>query len=175
MSARLPTHVWYLALASPDGLRPARDPGPDVVVARADVPVGALNAFFYAEVGREFHWIDRLVWSRERWQAYAARPELETWLVSDRGTPAGYAELEAQPNGAQHVAMFGLLEGMRGRGLGGHLLTRVVQRGWKRGATEVTLNTCELDGEHALAHYRARGFEVVREADEMRGRLRTPD
>jgi hypothetical protein len=34
----------------------------------------------------------------------------------------------------------------------------------------VTLNTCELDGPYALDHYRARGFEVIRERMELRAR-----
>jgi GNAT superfamily N-acetyltransferase len=158
-------------MASRDALRPARDPGPGVVVARAEIPVGALNAFFYAEAGREHHWVDRLGWPPGRWQAYAERPEVETWLVSDRGTPAGYAELETQPGGTvQDVAFFGVLAPLRGRGLGGHLLSEVVARAWARGAERVTVNTCELDGPHALGHYRARGFEIVREATESRGR-----
>lgn len=49
------------------------------------------------------------------------------------------------------------------------LLTRAVERAWERGAAVVTVNTCELDGPHALEHYRARGFGVVREAEELRG------
>lgn len=156
-------------MGSPDDLRPpARPPGPGVVCARAEVPLGALNAFFYREVGAEHHWVDRLGWSAERWHAYAARPELETWLVHERGTPAGYAELETRG----HVAMFGILPGMQGRGLGGLLLTAVVRRAWALGPTRpVTLDTCELDSPTALANYRARGFEVARVAVEPRGRM----
>ena len=172
MSSRLPTRVWYLEMGSPAELRPARHPGTETVVARAEVPLGALNAFFYAEVGREHHWVDRLHWEADRWQAYAERPELETWLLWHRGTPAGYAELEDRPDpGVLDIGFFGLLAPFRGQGLGGHLLASVVERAWARGADRVTLNTCELDGAHALAHYRARGFRVVREAVEARGRL----
>jgi ribosomal protein S18 acetylase RimI-like enzyme len=169
---RLPTRVWHLVLPSPDALRPARDPGPQVTVVRAELPVGALNRYFYEEVGRPHHWVDRLSWSPDRWQAYAERPELETWIVYDRGTPLGYAELEARADGSQRVNFFGLVEAGQGRGLGGHLLTEVARRGWARGARQVELDTCELDGPHALANYRARGFEVRREAVEPRGRRR---
>ena len=167
---REPTRVWHLAMPSPGALRPARDPGPGVTVMRAEVPLGAFNRFFYVEVGRDHHWVDRLPWTPEQWHAYAARPALETWVVYDRGTPGGYAELEAKPGGEQRVNFFGLLPAMQGRGLGGHLLTEVVRRGWARGAQTVGLDTCELDGPHALANYRARGFEVLREGVEPRGR-----
>jgi ribosomal protein S18 acetylase RimI-like enzyme len=154
-----PTRVWYLAL---DELRPAREPGPEAAVVRAEVPLGALNRFFYVEVGRDFHWVDRLGWTAGHWQAHAERTE--TWLLLDRGTPAGYAELEGPA-----ILMLGLLEPFRGRGLGGHLLTAVARRAQEHGGT-VTVDTCELDGPHALRAYEARGFRVVREAVEPRGR-----
>ena len=162
---RSPTAVWYLEMRSPEALRPS---ALEADVRLAEVPFGALNRFFYVEVGRDFHWVDRLGWTPERWQAWAE--SVETWLVYDRGTPAGYAELRPCPDTSMDVAFLGLLEPFRGRGLGGALLTRAVQRAWQLGAGWVTLNTCELDGPHAMANYRARGFEVVREAVEPRGR-----
>lgn len=168
---RAPTRVFYLEMAEPAALRPARDPGPGVSVTLAAVPLGALNAFFYAEVGREHHWVDRADWTRERWQAAAER--VETWLVVDRGTPAGYAELGPRADGRGiEVEYFGILPPFQGRGLGGHLLTHVAARAWERvdGPGIVGVNTCELDGPSALASYRARGFEVVREAVEDRWR-----
>jgi GNAT superfamily N-acetyltransferase len=160
----LPTRVWYLELGE---LRPARAPLPaGAGIARAEVPFGPLNRFFYEEVGRDLHWVDRLGLAPERWQAWAE--QVETWLVWDRGTPAGFAELARHP-GRVDIATFGLLAPFRGRGLGGALLTRVTQRGLEL-ADRVTVNTCELDGPHARAHYEARGFELVREEVEERGR-----
>ena len=165
MTTRHPTRVWYLEMASAGDLR--RRDGPGTVI-RSGVPLGALNRFFYAEVGRDFHWIDRLGWTAEDWQAWAERTEL--WLVHDRGTPAGYAELEPRGDGSVDVAFFGVLAPFRGRGLGGQLLTRAVERAWELGPERVTVNTCELDGLYARAHYERRGFTVVREAVEQRGR-----
>ena len=159
-----PTRVWYLEMASPAELRPARPAD----VMRAAVPLGALNRFFYLEVGRDFHWVDRLGWTAEQWQAWAERTEL--WLVHDRGTPAGYAEIEPGADGTVDVAFFGILAPFRGRGLGGALLSRVVARAWELGPERVTVNTCELDGPYARAHYEARGFTLVREVVEERRR-----
>jgi GNAT superfamily N-acetyltransferase len=163
---RRPTRVWHLELAE---LRPARGAA-DADVRLAAVPYGPLNAFFYVEVGREFHWVDRLGWTSERWQAWAETAE--TWIVYDRGTPAGYAELRERDGGrAQEIAFFGLLAPFRGHGLGGALLTRVTERALELGGGGIVrLDTCELDGEHALVNYRARGFEVVSETVEPRGR-----
>ncbi|HEX8086202.1 MAG TPA: GNAT family N-acetyltransferase [Solirubrobacteraceae bacterium] len=162
---RVTVPVWYLEMASPADLVPRSGPGE---VRRAAVPLGALNRFFYEEIGRDFDWVDRLAWAGEQWQAWAERTEL--WIVHDRGTPAGYAELEPRPDGSVDVAFFGILQAFRGRGLGGQLLARAVQRAWELGPDRVTVNTCALDGPYARAHYEARGFRVVREVVEERGK-----
>jgi GNAT superfamily N-acetyltransferase len=159
---RLPTRVWHLEL---EALRPSRA---TARVERAEVPYGPLNRFFYLEVGRDFHWVDRLGWSARRWQAWAEH--VETWLLVERGTPGGYAELRPDAGGSVELSFFGLLEPFRGRGLGGALLTRAVERAVELGNGRVTVQTCELDGSHALANYRARGFAIARETVELRAR-----
>lgn len=164
---REPAQVFYLAMRDASALRPA--PAPEgALVVRAEVAVGALNRFFYEEVGRDFDWVDRTGWDEATWQAWAE--EVETWLLLWRGTPAGYAELRAGDDASVDVASFGLLTPFRGRGLGAHLLTQVVARAWELGAGPVTVDTCELDGPYARRHYEARGFTLVREAKEPRGR-----
>jgi GNAT superfamily N-acetyltransferase len=164
---REPTRVWYLEMHAPDALRPARAAA-GIEVVHAALPLGALNRFFYEEVGRAHHWIDLLTWPAASWQSFAE--QVETWIAWDRGTPAGYAELKPDGAGAIDIAHFGVLPSFHGRGIGGHLLTEVIRRAWALGPNKVTLNTCELDGERALPNYLARGFEVVREAIEQRGR-----
>jgi ribosomal protein S18 acetylase RimI-like enzyme len=163
-----PVRVWYLEQHSPERLNPARDPGPHVDVRLAEVPLGALHRFFYLEIGREHHWTDRLAWDDTAWQAYAERHGLELWIAYERGTPAGYCELQAERSGAMHLAYFGILPGMQGRGLGGWLLTAAIRRGWERDARRVTVNTCDLDAPSALPNYRNRGFAVVSERIEFR-------
>ena len=160
----IPTRIWYLEMASRGDLRAKPL---EVDARRSAVPLGALNAFFYREIGRDFHWMERLGWTPDRWQAWAERTEL--WILYVAGTPAGYAELN--PRGETvDLAFFGLLEPFRGRGLGGAFLSRVVERMWELGPQRITVNTCELDGPYARAHYEARGFRVVREALEQRPR-----
>jgi GNAT superfamily N-acetyltransferase len=164
---REPTRVWYLELHAPGALRPARAPA-GIEVVQAELPLGSLNRFFYEEVGREHHWVDLLTWPAASWQAFAET--VETWIAWDRGTPVGYAELKPDGAGAIDIPHFGLLPPFHGRGIGGHLLTEVTRRAWALGPDKVTLNTCELDGERALPNYLARGYEVVREVVEQRGR-----
>lgn len=164
---RAPTRVWYLEMRERSQLKPARAVE-QVVAAHAEVPVGALSRFFYLEVGHDHHWVDLAGWSAEQWQRHAER--MATIIGWYRNTPCGYGELDRRADGTVNVTYFGLLKPFQGRGIGGHLLTEVVRAAWALGADRVTLNTCELDGQHALDNYRARGFQVIREVVEQRSR-----
>src|SRR5262249_46670039 len=126
------------------------------------------NRFLYTAVGGDWYWTDRLPWTYRQWRQYLERPELETWVLSVGGVPAGYFELKAQAGGGIEGAYFGLLPALVGGGLGGHLLTAAVERGWARGARRVWLHTCTLDHPQALANYRARGFRVYRVETEVK-------
>lgn len=162
--------TWYLEMTDPAELKPGREPGGDVRLTRAQAPGPAFSRFLYETVGRDYRWTDRSPWTDQEWRERVERPEVETWVLYDRGTPAGYAELEAQPEGAVEVVYFGLLPGFLGRGLGGHMLTETLRRAWdladrrpdREPTRRVWLHTCSLDGEHALANYESRGLRVYR-------------
>src|SRR3954454_24289619 len=124
---RAPVTVTHLHLRAPDQLRPKPAPRPDGAVARLPEPIPELNRFFYTAVGGDWYWIDRLPWTYQHWKSYLERPELETWVLSVDGVPAGYFELEAQAQGDVEVAYFGLLPRFIGQGLGSHLLTLAVE------------------------------------------------
>jgi GNAT superfamily N-acetyltransferase len=119
--------------------------------------------YVYAEVGRPYHWVDRLGWSDEEHAARLADPNVSLHLLSVAGAPAGYFELERHPDGAVEVAYFGLLPEFLGRGLGKYLLTKAAQEAFALGASRVWLHTCTLDDPAALPNYLARGFRKVRE------------
>jgi len=160
MKREIEIHV--LEMTAPGDLRPSRARADGFRVERARIPSPELSRFFYTAVGGDWYWIDRLDWTWERWMAWLDRPELETWIGSFEGTPAGYFQLERQPDGAVEIAYFGLLPGFTGRGIGGALLTAAVERAWEMGASRVWLNTCSLDAPAALANYQARGFRIFR-------------
>jgi GNAT superfamily N-acetyltransferase len=155
--------IRYLEMLSPQELRPARPPSTPVELRRAEIPCPPLNRFLYTAVGGDWYWVDRLPWSYAQWQAYLERPELETWVAFVAGTPAGYFELERQPEEQVEIAYFGLLLQFIGRGLGGWLLTAAVQRAWEMDARRVWVHTCTLDGPTALQNYLSRGFRLYRE------------
>jgi GNAT superfamily N-acetyltransferase len=155
--------TWYLELLRPHDLRPARVPDGALSLVRAEIPLPELNRFLYTAVGRGWYWLDRVVWDEARWLAWLDRPELETWVLYVSGTPAGYFEIESQPGGNVELAYFGLLPRFMGRGLGGYLLTKAIERAFELGAARVWVHTCSLDAPQALANYQARGFRIYAE------------
>lgn len=157
--------IYYLEMTAPEQLRPSVARSAGFRIEQARIPSPELNRFFYTAVGGDWYWIDRLSWTYDRWLAWLDRPEVETWIGAFEGTPAGYFELEKQPQAdGLHVelAYFGLLPGFIGRGLGGALLTAAIERAWAMGASRVWVHTCSLDAPAALENYQARGFRLYR-------------
>lgn len=170
MSDTVTVTTWFLEQTSPEDLSPARVPDADsgIRIVRAEIPSPEFSRFLYTAVGGDVTWTDRLGWTYARWREFLERPGVETWVAYDRGTPAGYVELEAQPEGAVEIVYFGLIPAFRGRGIGGHLLSYGTARAWdmaeRRPGREATrrvwLHTCSKDGPHALDNYVKRGFRV---------------
>ena len=173
MSEQLVT-TWSLEQTDPDGLRQAKPPAEPVDLVRVDVPSPEFSRFLYTAVGGDWHWTDRLGWKHKRWSEWLEQPGTETWVLWSRGTPAGYVELDAQPEDQVEITCFGLLPGFLGRGLGGHMLHEAGVRAWNlaqrwpqlQPTRRVWVHTCSLDGPAALANYKARGFEVFRVEEE---------
>lgn len=160
----MPTRT-YLVMADRSRLVPGRVPDVPASLVRARRCPVSLYRYLYAEVGRAHRWTDRLAWTDDQVRAYLATAGLELWLLLCDGTPAGYAELQRMGGGRVEVVYFGLLPDFIGAGLGGWFLGEAVARAWEGGTLAVTLNTCTFDHPHALANYRARGFEVERAED----------
>jgi GNAT superfamily N-acetyltransferase len=170
--ATLSVTTWSLEQTSPADLTPlsraAAEP-PGVRTVRAEVPSPEFSRFLYTAVGGDVTWTDRLDWSHREWLAFLGRPGVETWVTWDRGTPAGFVELEGQAGGVVAISYFGLLPAFRGRGLGGRLLALGTARAWdlarrwpgRPETRRVRVTTCSKDGPHALENYRRRGFRVV--------------
>lgn len=120
----------------------------------------ALWRRLYADVGREYHWVDRLGWTDDDIRRYLDDPAVELWVVREGTDIAGYFELKRDTDGGVEIAYFGLLPAFTGRGLGRYLLTAAVERAWELAPTRVWVHTSSLDHPSALPNYLARGFGV---------------
>ena len=149
----------YLELDDPARLRPAGSPAAaGVAIARVKPPDGELSRWFYVEVGTPYGWTDNVRRAAADWQAWAEH--VETWVLTVGGERAGYYELRPDA-GSVEVAYFGLLGAFHGQGLGGHLLTHALRRGFEL-APRVWLHTNSQDGPAALPNYLARGLRPFR-------------
>jgi GNAT superfamily N-acetyltransferase len=153
----------YLEMTSPADLRASRSADPAARVERVEGCPASFFRYLYAEVGRAYHWVDRLGWSDDEVRRHLADPSVSLWLFTVRSAPAGYFELKEGGEGAVEIAYFGLLPEFIGRGYGKHLLTEAVDHAWAVGARRVWLHTCSLDDPAALPNYVARGFRPFRE------------
>jgi GNAT superfamily N-acetyltransferase len=159
--------ITYLEMGSREELRPASRVPRDVLLLKAAIPSPELGRFLYTSVGGEWYWRERLGWTWKKWHAWLSRPEVETWVAYQSGTPAGYFELEAQPEGRAQLTYFGLLPSFIGKGLGGYLLSEAIDRAWHMGpeVRRVWVHTCSLDHPGALPNYLARGFRIFKEEE----------
>jgi RimJ/RimL family protein N-acetyltransferase len=154
--------TWYLEMVDPADLR-AAPPVAGAQVLRVGQRSPELSRFLYTAVGGDWYWLDRLPWTFAEWTAWLERPGVETWIAWLDGNPAGYVELEDQPAAGPEprqtqIVYFGLLAPFTGRGLGGHLLTEALRRGFALGAERVWVHTCSLDSPVARGNYEARGM-----------------
>jgi GNAT superfamily N-acetyltransferase len=149
----------YMQLDRADELSPARIDDPEVRIERLGYCPASFYRYLYCEVGRFYHWIDRLPWTDDKIIAHLSRPEITLWVLYVEHAPAGYFELERHDDGSVEIAYFGLLPEYIGRGLGKHLLTIAAEEAWRDGANRVWLHTCTLDDAAAMPNYLKRGFK----------------
>ena len=153
----------YLEMRSPGELTPGPAPRDPPRLERIEACTVSFFRYLYEEVGRAYHWTDRLSWSDQQVRTHLANPAVSLWLLTSGATPAGYFELLARDDRSIEIAYFGLLPEFVGRGWGGFLLTRAVETAWEMKPDRVWLHTCTLDHPAALPNYIRRGFRAIRE------------
>lgn len=152
----------YLEMKSASLLK-AKKPSKELQIFETEIKQFQFNRFLYHLVGEAWKWTDKYAWSDEQWIAYAENDNLRTWVAYDKGSPAGYYELQQQDGGDVEIAYFGLGPKFIGRGFGGYLLSRAIKSAWEwEGTGRVWVHTCTLDHPSALQNYKARGMEVYR-------------
>jgi GNAT superfamily N-acetyltransferase len=149
----------YLEMRQPSDLNAAKLIDPLIKIEHQQNCSVDLFRLLYVEVGKNYHWIDRLPWTDEDIRDYLAQPEISLWLMTYDNEKAGYFELRKCEDGSTELAYFGLLPQFIGRGLGRHLLSCAVEQAWADGANRVWLHTCTLDDPAAMPNYLKRGFQ----------------
>lgn len=154
-------------MTDPAHLQLAPAPTGSVELRRAVRPSPELGRFPYTAVGGNWYWTDRLPWTYDTWMERLGDARVETWVLYQEDTPAGYFELDGGLGDDVGIAYLGMLPSFIGQRLGGWLLTEAIRRGWAMGTRRVWVHTCSLDAPGALANYQARGMRVFGEQSEI--------
>ena len=153
----------FLEIKSIKDLLGTLPPNESCKINLIDPPDFQLNKFFYKQVGKNHHWLDRLLWSEKQWINYINNPNLKTYILFDKNNLAGYFEqiFDKKKNECE-IAYFGILEEYIGKKLGGYLLSEAIKKSFKIGAKRVWVHTCSLDHRHALNNYLSRGMKIFK-------------
>ena len=122
-----------------------------------------LNKFFYKNIGKSHHWVDRLVWSEKQWLDYVSDKKVKTHVLKDKDELAGYFELILHTGkNEDEIAYLGLLEEYQNKKLGSYLLSAAIKNSFNENPKRVWVHTCSLDHKNALNNYIARGMKVFK-------------
>ena len=122
-----------------------------------------LNKFFYKNVGKKHHWVDRLIWSEKDWINYTSDQKVKTYVLKKNKDLAGYFELILhQDKNEVEIAYLGLLEEYQNKKLGSYLLCSAIKKSFFEKPRRVWVHTCSLDHKNALSNYLSRGMKIFK-------------
>jgi len=128
-----------------------------------DPPNFQLNKFFYKNIGKDHHWVDRLVWSEKEWIDYVSNEKVSTYILRKEKDVCGYFELIFHKDKNEfEIAYFGLLKEYHNKKLGSFLLSFAIKKCFEKNINRVWVHTCSLDHDNALKNYLSRGMKIYK-------------
>ena len=153
----------YLEIKSFEYFKEVKKPSKNYSVDLLNPKDFQLNKFFYKNIGKNCHWIDRLVWTDSNWINYISNERLSTHILKDKEEVAGYYELILNKDTKEaEIAYFGILEEYFGKKLGGYLLSEAIKYSFSLNRRRVWVHTCSLDHKNALSNYLSRGMKIFK-------------
>ena len=153
----------YLEIFSLGELVVSKKPSNEFIVELIDPANFQLNKFFYKNIGKKHHWIDRLVWTDKQWIDYTIDKKVRTYVLKKKEDLVGYYELISHTEQNEtEIAYFGILEEYQNKKLGSFLLTSAIQNSFLLNSNRVWVHTCSLDHKNALDNYLSRGMKVFK-------------
>ena len=120
-----------------------------------------LNKFFYKQIGKNYQWVDRLIWTDKNWIEYVSSPNLFTFVLKNNDDIAGFFELMYHKDKLEtEIVFFGLLKKYFGKKLGGYMLSEAIKKSFSFNVKRVWAHTCSLDHKNALKNYLSRGMKI---------------
>ena len=152
----------YLEISSIKDLKEIKKISKDYSLELLNPTNFQLNKFFYKNVGKKHHWVDRLIWSETQWIDYVSSKKLKTYIFKHKENLAGFFELISHENKEIEIAYFGLLEEFQNKKLGSYLLSEAIKISFSGNVNRVWLHTCSLDHRNALNNYISRGMRIFK-------------
>jgi len=153
----------YLEIKSLKDLKEGSEPSDEYSLNLIDPIDFQINKFFYKNIGKNHKWLDRLIWSEEKWINYVSDEKTQTYVFKYRGELAGFFELIFHTETYEtEIAYFGLLEEYQNKKLGSFLLSEAIKKSFKNKTIRVWLHTCSLDHRNALNNYLSRGMKIFK-------------
>ena len=153
----------YLEIQSLDDLVESKSPSDEFIIELINPPNFQLNKFFYKNIGKKHHWVDRLVWNDKQWTDYTDDKKVKTFILKKQEDLVGYYELISHLNQNEtEIAYLGILEEYQNQKLGSFLLTSAIKNSFLSNPNRVWVHTCSLDHENALGNYLSRGMKLFK-------------
>ena len=83
----------YLELKSLEDFKEVKKPLENYLLHLVEPEDFQLNKFFYKNVGKKYQWVDRLVWTDQKWIDYVSNTKLFIYILKDNEDLVGYFEL----------------------------------------------------------------------------------
>ena len=153
----------YLEINSIEELNEPDNLLPDFIIELIQPDDFKLNKFFYKNIGKSHHWVDRLVWTDKQWMNYTSDSSVKTFVLKKKDDLAGYFELVIHKDKKEvEIAYLGLLEEYHNQKLGSFLLSSAIRNSFKEKTNRVWVHTCSLDHKNALKNYLSRGMKIFK-------------
>ena len=153
----------YLEINSIEELNEPDNLSPNFIVELVEPDDFKPNKFFYRNIGKSHHWVDRLVWTDKQWMNYASDRSVKTFVLKKKDDLAGYFELIMHKDKKEvEIAYLGLLEEYHNQKLGSFLLSSAIRNSFNEKTNRVWVHTCSLDHKNALNNYIARGMKIFK-------------
>ncbi len=153
----------YLEINSIQDLKEGNQVSKDYSLNLLDPINFQLNKFFYKNIGKKHKWVDRLIWTEEKWIDHVSSDKVKTYIFKFKEDLVGFFELiiYSEKNEVE-IAYFGLLEEYQNKKLGSYLLSQAIKKSFVDNTSRVWVHTCSLDHKNALNNYIARGMKIFK-------------
>lgn len=156
--------VWYLEQSRSDQKtdlgRPVPDSGPVLAIERLFEPELPYYRWLFNLVGQPWNWYSRNQLSDPALAEIIHDPRVEVLQLLRSGRLVGFAELDRRQDPEVELKFFGLIPTWTGCGLGGPMLSMILNRAWSTQTSRVWLHTCSDDHPAALKLYLSAGFRI---------------